>query len=87
MLLFEEGLKPDALRRLADAVLHTCGGRCAVFSQTADGFQYAIGQENGDLRAFTKEMNAALNGRGGGKPFFVQGSVKANRKEIEEYFQ
>ena len=87
VLLFEEGLKPDALRRLADAVLHTCGGRCAVFSQTADGFQYAIGQENGDLRAFTKEMNAALNGRGGGKPFFVQGSVKANRKEIEEYFQ
>ena len=86
VLLFEEGLKPDALRRLADAVLHTCGGRCAVFSQTADGFQYAIGQENGDLRAFTKEMNAALNGRGGGKPFFVQGSVKATRKEIEAFF-
>lgn len=86
VLLFEEGLKPDALRRLADAVLHTCGGRCAVFSQTADGFQYAIGQENGDLRAFTKEMNTALNGRGGGKPFFVQGSVKAGRKEIEAFF-
>ena len=86
VLLFEEGLKPDALRRLTDAVLHTCGGRCAVFSRTADGFQYAIGEKDGDLRAFTREMNAALNGRGGGKPFFVQGSVKAARKEIEEYF-
>ena len=86
VLLFEEGLKPDALRRLADAVLHTCGGRCAVFSQTADGFQYAIGQENGDLRAFTKEMNAALNGRGGGKPFFVQGSVAAAEDAIRSFF-
>ena len=86
VLLFEQGLKPDALRRLCDAVLHTCGGRCAVFSQAEDGFQYAMGQENGDLRAFTKEMNGALNGRGGGKPFFVQGSVKAEKKEIEEFF-
>ena len=86
VLLFEEGLRPDALRRLADVVLHTCGGRCAVFSAAGDGYQYAIGQENGDLRQFTKEMNAALNGRGGGKPFFVQGSVKASRKEIEAHF-
>ncbi len=86
VLLFEEGLKPDALRRFADAVLQVCGGRCAVFSKTEDGYQYAIGQENGDLRAFTKAMNTALNGRGGGKPFFVQGSVKATRAEIEAFF-
>ena len=87
VLLFEDGLKPDGLRRLADAIQKTCGGRAAVFSPAADGFQYAIGQENGDLRAFTKAMNAALNGRGGGKPFFVQGSVKATKEEIEEFFR
>ena len=87
VLLFEEGLKPDSLRRLADAVQKVCGGRAAVFSKTAEGYQYAIGQENGDLRAFTKELNTKLNGRGGGKPFFVQGSVKANAKEIEAFFR
>jgi len=87
VLLFEENLRPDALRRLADAIQQTCGGRAAVFSRTADGYQYAIGQENGDLRSFVKAMNAALNGRGGGKPFFVQGSVKAAREEIEAFFQ
>ena len=32
LLLFEEGLSPDSLRRLAAAVLETCGGRCACFS-------------------------------------------------------
>lgn len=87
VLLFEENLRPDGLRRLADAVMHTCGGRCAVFSQTPDGFQYAVGQENGDLRAFAKALNTALNGRGGGKPFFIQGSVKAAKSEIEAFFR
>ena len=58
-----------------------------MFSKTADGYQYAIGQENGDLRAFTKEMNAKLSGRGGGKPGFVQGSVKATLEEIKNFFQ
>ena len=85
-LLFEEGLRPDALRRLTDAILQTCGGRCAVFSKTENGFQYAMGQAGGDLRAVTKEMNGLLNGRGGGKPEFVQGSVQASQKEIEAFF-
>ena len=87
VLLLEEGLKPDSLRRLTDAILKVCGGRAAVFSKTADGFQYAMGTETGDLRAFTKDMNAKLNGRGGGKPGFVQGSVKATLKEIKDFFQ
>ena len=86
VLVFEADLKPDSLRRLADAIQKTCGGRAAVFSQTAEGYQYAIGQENGDLRAFTKELNQTLNGRGGGKPFFVQGSVKATMEEIQAFF-
>ena len=86
VLLFEENLRPDSPRRLTDAILGTCGGRCAVFSGTAEGFQYAIGQKDGDLRAFVKEMNAALNGRGGGKPGFVQGSVRASREEIARFF-
>ena len=30
VVLFEDGLSPDGLRRLCDGVLHTCGGRCAA---------------------------------------------------------
>ena len=33
-----------------------------------------------------KELNAQLHGRGGGKPFFAQGSVQAGRAEIEVFF-
>lgn len=87
VLLFEDGLAPDSVRRLAVAVLEVCGGMCAVFSGDEEtGYKYALGQEGGDLRALVKEMNGALNGRGGGKPFFAQGSVAAKKAEIEEFF-
>ena len=86
VVLFEDDLSPDGLRRLCDAVLNTCGGRCACFSGSArEGYAYAIGQRGGDLRAFVKEMNQALNGRGGGKPDFVQGRVQAARKDIQQW--
>ena len=87
VLLFEEGLSPDSLRRLCDAVLHTCAGRCACFSGTEEtGYKYAIGQLDGQLRELTKQLNQALHGRGGGKPDFVQGSVQASQAEIRAFF-
>jgi len=87
VLLFEDGLSPDSLRRLCDAVLHTCGGRCACFSGSEEaGYKYAIGQLGGQLRELTKQLNQALSGRGGGKPDFVQGSVQASQAEIRAFF-
>lgn len=87
VVLFEEGLSPDSLRRLCDAVLHSCGGRCACLSgDDGSGYKYAVGQAGGNLRDFVKELNQALSGRGGGKPDFVQGSVQASRKAIEQFF-
>lgn len=85
VLVFEEGLTPDGVRRLTDAVQKTCGGRAAVFSKNDTGFFYAIAAQE-DIRGFVKDMNAALSGRGGGKPNFCQGSVTASRKDIEAYF-
>ena len=88
VVIFEEGLSPDSLRRLCDAVLHTCGGRCACFSGTEEGgYKYAVGQSGGNLRDFVRDMDAALTGRGGGKPGFVQGSLQAARREIESFLK
>ena len=87
ILLFEDGVSPDGLRRECDAVMHRCGGLCAVFSgNDAVGYRYAVGLAGGDLRAFVKDMNAALSGRGGGKDGFAQGSVNAKRADIEDFF-
>ena len=88
VVVFESGLSPDSLRRLCGAVQAACGGRCACFSGDDDsGYQYAIGQPGSDLRPLAKALNQALQGRGGGKPEFVQGSVSASQKSIQEFFR
>jgi alanyl-tRNA synthetase len=87
VLLFEEDMSPESVRKLCDAVMNACGGRCAVFAGADGAWKYAVGQVDGDLRALVKEMNAALNGRGGGKPNFAQGRVSAARPAIEAFFE
>ena len=88
VLLVEPGLSADGVRRMAAAVMEVCGGRCAVFSgDETTGYKYAIGQTGGDLRALVRELNGFLDGRGGGKPYFVQGSVRAGRDAIAAFFR
>ena len=87
VLLFEPPMTPDSVRRLTDLVMTACGGRAAVFAGSdAEGYKYAVGEAGGDLRQFVKELNAELHGRGGGKPFFAQGSVAASHAGIEAFF-
>ena len=86
VLHFEEGLSSQSLRELAEAISRVCGGRAAVFSGSGEAYGYCLAQPGGDLRALCKEMNGALHGRGGGKPEFQQGSLKATRQEIEAFW-
>ena len=88
VLHFEDGLESALVRELADGIAEVCGDRAAVFSGSDEtGFGYCLATREGDLRAFGKEMNTTLNGRGGGKPNFLQGSVKASKAEIEKFFE
>jgi alanyl-tRNA synthetase len=86
VLLFQGSMSPASLRRLCTAVLETCLGRCAVFAGEDGAYQYAIGEKNGDLKLLVKDLNVQLSGRGGGKPNFVQGSVQASQKAIQDFF-
>ena len=87
VLVFEEGLSPDGVRRLADALMNCCSGLCAVFSGDDEkGYKYALCKKDADLRAMVKDMNQTLRGRGGGKPFFAQGSVSCTEAEIRLFF-
>jgi len=88
VLHIEKELEPAEVRLLADAIGQVCSGRVAVFSGTdGEGYAYAMIDHDGDLRAFGKEMTAALGGRGGGKPNFQQGRVAATRQQIETFFE
>ena len=87
VLLLEGPMSADSVRRLCDAVLDKCGGRCAVFAGEDGNFKYAVGLREGDVRPLVKELNTALNGRGGGKPNFAQGSVAASEADIKVFFE
>ncbi len=81
-----ENLDANGVRRAAIAIQETCGGRAAVFSGSDEsGYKYAVGHPGGDLRGWVRELNGALQGRGGGKPGFVQGSVQAKWEDIARF--
>ena len=86
ILCFGEDLDSTGVRELADAIAEVCGGTAAVFSGADGAYGCCLVARQGDLRPLGRQMNAALNGRGGGRPAFQQGSVKATRQEIEAFF-
>lgn len=87
VLLFQPPMKPDSVRRLADAVARTCGGLAAVFAGEGEHHAYALVRaDGGDISPLVKLLNQTLRGRGGGRNGFAQGSVSAERGEIESFF-
>ena len=79
---------PDAMRELVNIGMERASGVCAAFSGSdTEGYRYIIGSKTLDLRSLAREINTALNGRGGGKPAMIQGSCNASRSEIEAYFE
>ena len=88
VLHFEDNLTLAQVRELCDAIGGICGGMAAVFSGSDEaGYSYCLMERGGDLRQLNKAMTAALNGRGGGKPEYQQGSVKAARAAVEDFFK
>ena len=87
VLVFQGPMRPDSLRRLADAVGKRCGGLAAVFSGGGEAWSYALVRADGsDVAPLVKELNGALQGRGGGRKGFAQGSVHASQEDIRRFF-
>ena len=84
----EANQTPDTLRRMALALLERGDDSvCAVFSADENGgYKYAVGSNKADMRTYGKEMNTALNGKGGGSKELIQGSVSAGLEEIKAFF-
>ena len=87
VVLFQMPMKGDSARKLADAVARECGGLAAVFAGEGGQYAYALVHGGGeDITPLVKEMNRALNGRGGGRGGFAQGSVQAEEAAIRDFF-
>ena len=81
------GLDPDGLHRLAARLSEATTGLCAALTPNEKGTGYCLAQAGGDVRALTKALNTALNGRGGGKPGICQGSCAAAPEQVETFLK
>lgn len=87
VLLIRPPMRPDSVRRLADAVGRTCGGLAAVFAGEPGRYTYALVRGDGqDIAPLVRTLNQALHGRGGGKKGFAQGSVETDETAIRAFF-
>lgn len=85
--VFADDADGDGLREIVNAGKELCSGVFGAFMPDGGGYRYCLGSNTVDLRAFAKELNAALNGRGGGRPEMIQGSVQAAKEEIIRFLQ
>ena len=83
---FEDSLQPGQVRELADAISEKAGMAIVLSGTDEAGYAICIISKTADTREVGKAVNAALNGRGGGKPGAFQGSLKATRTQIETFF-
>ena len=82
--IFEDSLTVRDLQVFADSLHKIHGGIRGVFSETENGFAFAICGDG--LEKFFGSFKSAFSVKGGGRNGMVQGTVVAERKEIEEFF-
>ncbi|MBQ8803493.1 MAG: hypothetical protein IJZ53_07675 [Tyzzerella sp.] len=85
VILFESGLEGSEPRELMNLVLEKKAEVAAVFAGNDDkGYRYVMGSKTRDMRPFAKTLNELFQGRGGGKPEMVQGSLCGEEEKIRE---
>ena len=88
IFLFEEELDPGARRDFVNKAMEMTRGLAGVFVGTDDsGYQYVLGSRRPDIQETGKKLNARFQGKGGGRPPMVQGSLKGKEQEIREFLK
>lgn len=84
---FDNSGTADDARVLADILAKKVKVAYAFSGSDEGGYKYAVASAEKDVRQEGKKINAALNGKGGGKPEMIMGSVNCVKSEIIAYFK
>ena len=86
--VFDSTLDDIALRELVNLLMEKCTGFAAAFSGSDEaGYKYIIGSRHIDLRKAARDINAAIGGRGGGRPEMIQGSTSETKEMIQKFVE
>ncbi len=89
LVVFVDNLNPSQLKKLCLVLSETKQKATfiAILSKTVqkgvDGFNYVLFCKNGNIRQISIELNKKLNGRGGGRDGFAQGSFLTTAEAIK----
>ncbi len=86
-VIFEKDLLPDEVRKMCDLLADKVKIAAVLSGCDESGYKYTIASRTEDVRPLAKDFNAALSGRGGGKPEMVQGTVQESCEKINEFLR
>lgn len=86
--IFEESLDSIAMRNFVNGAMERCDGVCGAFIGNDEcGYHYILGSKTVDVREISKKLNEQFQGKGGGKPQMVQGSLKGSASEVTQFLE
>lgn len=87
LVVFEDGLDMNGLRRFANALQGKYKTVCAVLSKTGDGFSFTALSDTVNMREVAKTLSQSFSARCGGSDKMIQGTVTATDTQIKTFFE
>ena len=85
VVVFDRGMDANAMRNAINRLVKEHEGICAFFNGSdEEGYNYIIGSRSISCKEIADEMRQSLMARGGGSDAMIQGSVNAQREDIEK---
>ena len=82
-----DGADISEMIEFSNVALSSVGGILVLLSGGEGSTKYVISSKSINLRECSAKINAALGGKGGGRPEMIQGSFTASIEEIEAFFE
>ena len=87
-VVFADGCDMDELCEISLGMLEKCGGvSVACAGDDENGYTYVVTCRGVVMNQYAKQINAALNGRGGGRDEMIRGSFRAKKDDINRFFE
>jgi len=83
IIIFEDGLDMNALRAYVNAVANKCGGICMVLSGQNATYSFVALSKTVDMNNIKHLLSNKLGARCGGNDKMIQGTIPANKEQIE----
>ena len=77
----------QSIREYANALSEKASIVCVVAKKDEDSYLYLLTSKNENVTEVSKKINQLLNGKGGGKNNYAQGSINTESKDLSKILE